>query len=97
MCPYPRSNWLGWGSFLDFCSDFHKIDVIRSSVCRTILMRRAPESSDPGASNGGSNFIFRQFGADMAVLKSLDGPESQISANREIRDSGPSSDFKTAM
>ena len=70
--PYQRSNWLGRGSFLDFCSDFHKIVVIRSSVCRTILIRRALESSDPGASNGVSNFIFRRFGADMAAFE-VDG------------------------
>ena len=67
--PYPRSNWLRGGSFLDFCFDFHKILVIRSSVCRTRLIRRALESPDPCASNGGSNFIFRHFGADMAAFK----------------------------
>ena len=48
---------------------FTKKIVIRSSVCRTILIRRALESPDPGASNGGSNFIFRHFGADMASFE----------------------------
>ena len=55
--PYQRSNWRR-GSFSDFRVDFHKTVVIRSSVCRTILVRCALESPDPGASNGGSNFIF---------------------------------------
>ena len=34
-----------------------------------ILIRRALENPDPGASNGGSNFIFRHFGADMAAFE----------------------------
>ena len=54
---------------MDFCSDFHKIVVTRSSVCRTILVRRALESADPGASNGVSNFIFRHFGADLVTFE----------------------------
>ena len=66
---YLWTNWLGRGSFLDFYSDFHKTVVIRSSVFRTILIRRALASPDPGASNGGSNFIFRHFGTDMAAFE----------------------------
>ena len=59
----------GEGYAMDFRVDFHKTVVIRSSVCRTILIRRALENPDPGASNGGSNFIFRRFGADLVTFK----------------------------
>ena len=59
---------------MDFRVDFHKIDAILSSVCRVILIRRALESSDPGASDGGSNFIFRHFGADMAAFEVAGNP-----------------------
>ena len=55
--------------FWIFYSGFHKIVVVRSSVCRTILIRRALEALDPGASNGGSNFIFQHFGADMEAFE----------------------------
>ena len=48
---------------------FQNIVVIRSSVRRTILIRRALESSDPGASDGGSNFIFGHFEADLGTFK----------------------------
>ena len=60
---------IGEGSFLDFRVDFHKIIVLRSSVCRTILIRHALESPEPGASDDGSNYIFRHFRADMAAFE----------------------------
>ena len=34
-----------------------------------ILIRNALESPDPGASNGGSNFILRHFGADLGTFE----------------------------
>ena len=71
-------------SILDFFSEFQKIAVIRSSVCRTILIRNALESPDSGASNGGSNFILRHFGADMGAFKVAGWP--RISADFEILD-----------
>ena len=71
------STWSGRGSFLDFCSNLHKIVVIHSSVSRTTLIRRALESSDPGTSNGGLNFSFRHFGVDMAAFEVGDS-ESRI-------------------
>ena len=52
---YPLSNWRGSGFLLQFSQNSC---YIRSSVCRTILIQRVLESTDPGASNGGSNFIF---------------------------------------
>ena len=92
--PYPWTNWLAGGSFLDFCSDFHKIVVIRSSVCRTILIRQALERPDLSASNGGSNFIFRHFGADMAAFEVAGWLRvSNLTIDRS-RDSWPSNDFK---
>ena len=36
-------------------------------MCRTILIRSALESPDPGASNGGSNFLFRRVGAELGL------------------------------
>ena len=57
-----------FGFVLDFCS-VHKMAVTRSSVCRTKLIRSALESSDLCASDGGSNFSFRHFGADMAAFE----------------------------
>jgi len=49
--------------------DFHKKCFIRSSVCRTILIRSALENSDPGASNGVSNLLVRLFGADLVTFE----------------------------
>ena len=45
--------------------------VIRSRVCRTILIRRGLESSDPGleSSRRAAPNIFRHFGADMAACE----------------------------
>ena len=54
---------------MDFRVNFHKTVVIRASVCRTILIRRALESPDSGESNGGSNFIFRHFYADLVAFE----------------------------
>ena len=48
--------------------NFHKKASIRPRVCRTALIRSALESFDPGASNGGSNFISRHFGVDMVAF-----------------------------
>ena len=59
---------------MDFRVEFHKIVVMRSSVCRTKLIRRALESSDPGASNGGSDFVFRRFEADMVAFEVAGSP-----------------------
>ena len=52
-----------------FCCNFHKKVVIASRVCRTALIRSALETPDPGASNDGSIFILRHFGADMAAFE----------------------------
>ncbi len=49
--------------------NFQKKVLTDSRVCRTILIRRALESPDPGASNGGSNFNFQHFGADMGTFE----------------------------
>ena len=40
---------------------------MRSRVCRTALSQSALETSDPGASNGGSKLQIRHFGADFEV------------------------------
>ena len=53
---------------------FQKKVVIASRVCRTILIRRALESRDPGASDGVSNFIVGHFGADRGTFKVAGGP-----------------------
>ena len=58
---------LTWKS--QICSGFHKTVAIASCVCRRILIRRALESPDPGASNGGSNVVIRHSGADMVALE----------------------------
>ena len=47
----------------------HEKVAIRSRVCRMALIQRALESSDPGAWNGGSGFIFRHFGADLRTFE----------------------------
>ena len=85
---YQPLNWLGEGSFLDFCSDCHKINVIRipSNVCCTTLIRRVQESTDLGGSNGGSNFTFGHLGADMEPFE-VNGTESRSLADCEIQDS----------
>ena len=54
---------------------FQKKVAIASCVCRTILIRRALESPDPGASNGGSNFIFGPFGADLVTFEVAGSPK----------------------
>ena len=61
---------------------FQKKVAIASCVCRTMLIRRALESPDPGASNGGSNFVFGHLGPIWCIIKSLEAPESQIPAIR---------------
>ena len=49
--------------------NFHKKVSVRSRVCCTALIWSTLESSDPGSSNGGSNFIFRRFGANLITFK----------------------------
>ena len=51
------------------CSGFHKNIVVGLSICHTILIRRALESSDPGASNNGSNVEIRHFRTDIAAYE----------------------------
>ena len=67
VCPSMKlSTFLGT-SFLS-CFPQKKV-AINSRVCCTLLIRCALESPDPGASNGGSNFIFRHFGADLVTFE----------------------------
>ena len=47
------------------CGYFQKKCTVRSRVCRTALNQSALESTNPGASNGGSNFEIKAFGADL--------------------------------
>ena len=49
--------------------DFQKKIVLRTRVCRTALIWSALESTDPDASNGGSNFEFRHFGAELVPFE----------------------------
>ena len=63
----------------------HKKVVWRSQVCRTALIRSTLESTDPGASTGGSNLQTRHSGQNI---------ESCSNGLAKIRDSGPPSDFK---
>ena len=60
---------------------FQKKVAIASCVCRTMLIRRALESPDPGASNGGSNFVFGPFGADLVHYKVAGSPRIPDSGN----------------
>ena len=66
-----------------------------------ILIRSALESPDPGASNGGSNFIFGHFGADLVTFEVAGSPKLWISADRlrsEVSEIlGDSGDFKSAQ
>ena len=52
-------------------------------MCRKVLIRSALESSDPRASNGGSNFTFRHFGADMATFEVAG--ELRTSTDRQMK------------
>ena len=62
-------------------------------------MRRALESPEPGASNGGPNFFFRQFGAVLAVSEVAGLPRNLNLESRssnlwaKIQDSGRYCDF----
>ena len=60
-------------------TQFSKKIVIASRTRRKILFRRALESPDPGASNGGSNFIFGPFGADMEAFEVAGVPQNRRS------------------
>ena len=51
------------------CSGLQKKVSMCSQKCRTALIRSALESPDHGASNGGSNFEIRHFGADLAAFE----------------------------
>ena len=64
-----------------FLSKAHKNVVIRSQVCRNMLIWSALESLDLCASNGGPNVQIRHCGADMAAFE-VAGPESRIWAKR---------------
>ena len=52
-----------------FLSKLHKNVVTRPQVCRPKLIRSALESSDPGASNDGSDLQIRHCGADKEVFE----------------------------
>ena len=51
------------------CRGFQKKVSMCSQKCRKALIRSALESPDPGASNDGSNFEIRHFGADLAAFE----------------------------
>ena len=56
---------------LHFTYDFHKNRFLRSQVCRVELIQSALESSDPGASNVGSNVEIWHFGAVLSTFKAV--------------------------
>ena len=56
-----------------FCSHFQKKCFVRSQVCRMVLIRSALESTDPGASNGGSNFEFQPLGVNLVSFEVSNG------------------------
>ena len=71
-----------------FLLSFLKMRPTRSQVCRTAVIRNAPENPDLGAFNDGRNVEFRPPGTDLEVVKtpnnsyiifSLDAQRSELS------------------
>ena len=53
---------------------FSQTIVMRSRVCRTILVRAALESSDPGTFNDVSNIAIWHFEADLVSFELSESP-----------------------
>jgi hypothetical protein len=47
-------------------------------MCRTALIRSALESTDPGASNGGSSVRIQTLGADLITFEMAELPNNTI-------------------
>ena len=80
-------EWSKWLILMDsefwIFAQFQKIIFTQTIVCLMTLIRRAVQSPDPGASNGGSNFQIRHFWAyiksfEVAMLPQNVGPPHSI-------------------
>ena len=66
-----------------FCSHFQKKWLTDFQTYRKILIRSALKSSDPGASNEGSNFEIRLIGADLVSFEVARLPEKRARLRRQ--------------
>ena len=67
---YPQIRWffcVNSGTIRTTCGNI--LPLFSEKVCRTAQNQSALESSDLGASNGGSNLQIRHFGANMAAFE----------------------------
>ena len=69
--------------FVDtFCSHFQKKWIRGLQTCRKILIRSALKSTDPGSSNGGSNFEIGPLEADLVSFEVARLPEKMARLGR---------------
>ena len=66
---YFTTLWTYFAQNSNISSRFQKWGATASQVCRTAIIRPALESSDPDASNGGSNVGVWLFGADLIAFE----------------------------
>ena len=70
--------------FVDtFCSQFQKMRITGLQTHLKILIRSTLKSTDPGASNGGSNFEIRPLEADLVSFEVAMLPEKRARLCRQ--------------